>query len=137
MKLDRIEIKLKRLFETENSTIGRLFVNDKFFTNTLELLWRNNQRSISCIPKGTYKLRIRETENRGKHIILEGTEPRQFILIHSASTHKDLKGCIALGDRFTIENNEALFSQSKIAVARFNELVFSMMKDSDVWLVIE
>lgn len=131
------EIKLKRVFETINSTVGRVFVDDKFYTNSLELLWRDNQRSISCIPKGRYKLKIRETENRGKHLILMGTSPRTFILIHSASTHRDLKGCIALGDRFTIENNEAIFSQSKIAVNRFNEMVFEWLKTEDVWLVIE
>lgn len=132
-----ILITLKRVFETEMSTVGRLFIEGKFFTNTLELLWRNNQRSISCIPKGRYKLKLRDTENRGQHLILEGTAPRQFILIHSASTHKDLKGCIALGDRFTIEKNEITLSQSKIAVARFNELVFGLLRENEVWLVVE
>ena len=131
------EITLKRLFETEMSTVGRLFIGGKFFTNTMELLYRDNKRSISCIPKGKYKLRLRDTENRGQHLILEGTAPRQFILIHSASTHKDLKGCIALGDRFIIEKNEITLSQSKIAVTRFNELIFDMMKTNEVWLVIE
>ena len=135
--VQKIEILLKRLFETELSTVGRLFIGGKFFTNTMELLWRDNKRSISCIPKGKYRLKLRETENRGQHLILEGTEPRQFILIHSASTHKDLKGCIALGDVFTINKNEITLSQSKIAVGRFNELVFGLLKENEVWLVIE
>ena len=44
---------------TEESTIGKLFLNGETFCDTLELPWKDNQRSISCIPAGEYKVRIR------------------------------------------------------------------------------
>ena len=41
---------------TDESTIGELFINGERFCDTLELPYRDNQRSISCIPTGSYKL---------------------------------------------------------------------------------
>ena len=44
---------------TENSTIGELFINGERFCDTLENPWLNNERNISCIPEGRYKVRLR------------------------------------------------------------------------------
>ena len=48
---------------TDESTIGELFVNGERFCDTLELPYRDNQRSISCIPAGEYKVRLRYTRS--------------------------------------------------------------------------
>ena len=44
---------------SDESTIGELFINGERFCNTLELPYRDNQRSVSCIPTGDYKVRMR------------------------------------------------------------------------------
>ena len=44
---------------TDKSTIGRLFINGESFCDTLENPWIDNQRNISCIPEGQYKVRLR------------------------------------------------------------------------------
>ena len=44
---------------TDVSTLGQLFLNGERFCDTLELPWKNNQRRISCIPEGEYKVRIK------------------------------------------------------------------------------
>ena len=41
------------------STMGKLFLNGEEFCDTLELPWKQNQRSISCIPAGQYDARLR------------------------------------------------------------------------------
>jgi hypothetical protein len=44
---------------TEKSTIGKLFINGENFCDTLENPYINNERNISCIPEGQYKVRLR------------------------------------------------------------------------------
>lgn len=130
-----MEVRLKRLGETENSTFGNVYVDGKWFCYSLELLWRYNERSVSCIPKGKYLLKKRVTENRGEHILVSSVPNRSFILIHSAATHKDLRGCISFAYRQSFEKNEVTNSQSKMAVNDFNKLFFECK--SDVWLIID
>ena len=44
---------------TKESTIGKLFINGESFCDTLENPYVNNERNISCIPEGQYKVRLR------------------------------------------------------------------------------
>ncbi|MEH0155086.1 DUF5675 family protein [Limibacter armeniacum] len=70
---------------------------------TLELPWKDNQNSISCIPTGSYKAVFRDFGNyagRAYHIQeLDGSEVkgRSGILIHSGNFFTDTRGCILLG----------------------------------------
>ena len=49
---NKINLLLIRDTFTEESTIGRLFINGELFCDTLENPWKDNQRNISCIPDG-------------------------------------------------------------------------------------
>ena len=86
---------------TENSTIGKLFINGEEFCDTLELAWRDNQRSVSCIPAGEYKARIRlprESATRDYiHLLIEDVPDRSYILFHRGNTAKDSRGCVLVG----------------------------------------
>ena len=44
---------------TDKCIIGKLFLDGEMFCYTLELPHKDNQRSISCIPAGEYKVRMR------------------------------------------------------------------------------
>ena len=44
---------------TEVSTIGNLYLDGEWLCDTLENPYLDNQRNISCIPAGQYKVRIR------------------------------------------------------------------------------
>ena len=86
---------------TDKSTIGKLHLNDEMFCDTLELPWLDNQRSISCIPEGEYKVRLRlarESATRDYlHLLVEDVEGRSYILVHIGNYPKDTKGCILVG----------------------------------------
>ena len=86
---------------TEKSTIGKLFINGEEFCDTLELAWRDNQRSVSCIPAGEYKARIRlprESATRDYiHLLIEDVPDRSYILFHRGNTAKDSRGCVLVG----------------------------------------
>ena len=63
--------------------------------------WKDTQRSISCIPEGTYDFRFRyprESASRDYlHILLKDVENRDYILFHRGNTAADTRGCILTG----------------------------------------
>ena len=86
---------------TEESTIGEVFLNGERMADTLELPWKDNQRSISCIPEGEYKVRLRlarESATRDYlHLLVQDVPNRDWILFHRGNSAKDTRGCILLG----------------------------------------
>ena len=96
-----INLLLIRDMFTDKSTIGELFVNGERFCDTLELPWKDNQRSISCIPEGEYPVRIRlprESATRDyMHLLVKDVPSRDYILFHIGNTAKDTRGCILVG----------------------------------------
>jgi hypothetical protein len=75
-----------------------------FLAHTLELPWRDNARCLSCIPTGTYPLRLRDEggfAQRYGHAMVEIVVPdRSFILFHRGNYHRDTKGCILVGNSY-------------------------------------
>ena len=86
---------------TEESIIGKLFVNGEWMCDTLELPYKDNQRSISCIPEGYYKVRLRTARESATrdylHLLVEDVKDRTFILFHRGNSAKDSRGCILVG----------------------------------------
>jgi hypothetical protein len=95
------------LFRTSTSDEGTegMLATDGFFCKTLELPWRENQRSISCIPSGIYTVKIRQSPKYGEIYWVTGVPNRSWILIHSGNWAGDrakgfkthVNGCILLG----------------------------------------
>ena len=96
-----INLLLIRDTMTDASTMGKLFLNGEEFCDTLELAWKDNQRSISCIPAGEYKVRLRlprESATRDYiHLLVQDVPNRSYILVHIGNTTADTKGCILVG----------------------------------------
>ena len=86
---------------TDESTIGELFLNGERFCDTLELPYRDNQKSISSIPTGEYKVRLRlarESASRDYlHLLVQDVKDRSHILFHRGNSAKNTKGCILVG----------------------------------------
>ena len=99
--LSAINLLLIRDTFTDESTIGELFLNGERFCDTLELPYRDNQRSVSCIPTGSYKVRMRyprESATRDYlHLLVQEVKDRSYILFHKGNTAKDTRGCILVG----------------------------------------
>jgi len=100
-KPSNINLLILRDTFSDESTIGELFVNGERFCDTLELPYRDNQRSISCIPVGEYKVRLRvarESATRDYlHLLVKDVKDRSHILFHRGNTAKDTRGCILVG----------------------------------------
>jgi hypothetical protein len=99
--LNNINLLLIRDTFTDESTIGELFLNGERMCDTLELPYRDNQRSISCIPAGEYKVRLRyarESATRDYlHLLVQDVKDRSYILFHRGNSAKDTRGCILVG----------------------------------------
>ena len=109
-----INLLLIRDMFTANSTIGELFINGERFCDTLENPWLDNQRNISCIPEGNYKVRLRlprESATRDYlHLLVQDVPNRDYILFHRGNFPKDTSGCILVGQgtQQDVVNNSAL-----------------------------
>jgi hypothetical protein len=100
------DVFLIRTVTSDQGTEGFLTqLETGFFCRTLELPWRDNKRSISCIPAGKYVVKIRQSNKYGKIYWVTKVPDRSWILIHSGNwagdTEKGFKthvqGCILLG----------------------------------------
>lgn len=103
MKEDN-KLKLERAY-LDNSTIGKLYYKGVKVCYTVERAWLNNQRSISCIPAGTYKLIPFSSKKHPKCFLLQNEmlnvgishTHRTACLIHIANFPHEINGCIAPG----------------------------------------
>ena len=91
-------------------TLGSLYHNGTFLCKTMELPWKLNQRSISCIPEATYKV-IKQPPKVGRdypYFRLPNVPGRSGILIHKISYVSGLKGCIGVGKEFKDLNGDGV-----------------------------
>ena len=86
---------------TDKSTLGELFINGERMCDTLENPWMDNQRNISCIPEGEYKVRLRlprESATRDYlHLLIQDVPNRDWILIHRGNFPSQTQGCLLVG----------------------------------------
>jgi len=105
-----MKVVLNRLNDTGKETLGVLTVHDDlnevFSCKTLELSWKDNKRNLSCVPRGEYKSNVRFSDKHGEHFILNQVEDRDYILIHAANYHFQLRGCISLGVNYLDINKD-------------------------------
>ena len=101
---------------TEKSTLGKLYLNGEFYGHTLELSWKDNEKRVSCIPKGVYEVKKRHTEEskyKYEHLHILDVENRELILMHVGNYPKNSKGCILLGNtralNFVGESRKAFY----------------------------
>ncbi|BDD07481.1 DUF5675 family protein [Aureibacter tunicatorum] len=108
-----IKAQLIRKSQSEHQTLGSLFFFKEdeyiFSCQTLELPWNNNQKNISCIPKGKYKVSKHHSPKFKECFKIENVENRTDILIHPANFVSQLKGCIAVGSSHSHLNNDKLW----------------------------
>lgn len=118
-----MEITVERKWKKEDYTIGKLFINGEFFSNTLEDKDRGlsssmnledikkvKKKSITAIPTGTYIIRMDIVSpkyskqswfvnncNGSRMPRLMNVPGYDGVLIHSGNTAKDTDGCILVG----------------------------------------
>lgn len=120
-----MKLTVERTYLGSNYTIGHLYINGKFFCDTLEDVDRGLTKEMSlrdiqkkkvkgktCIPYGTYKVSMDVVSPKYSNYIkypyalyVKGKMPRVLdvprfdgILIHPGSTATDTDGCLLVGE---------------------------------------
>lgn len=117
-----INLTLSRKYFLPKYTIGKLYINGKYFCDTLEDTDRKlyqgmqkkwiSERKVygeTAIPYGTYKITMKVKSNKfqkyNQYQFCEGYLPRlidvpafEGVLIHIGNTPKDTLGCILVGE---------------------------------------
>lgn len=110
-------LELIRDKQDEWATLGRLFVAGVYLCRTLERPWLNNQRSVSCIPTGTYHGAIQHSPRFQRDLPeLLDVPGRSQILFHAGNTPEDTEGCILVG--LERAEHEPRIMQSRAALAK-------------------
>ena len=118
-----MEILVDRKWKKDTYTIGSLYINGEFFSNTLEdkdrglasdmpleQLKKIKKSGVTAIPTGTYKVNMNTVSprfskntwyvqncHRGKVPRLEDVPGFSGVLIHVGNTAADTDGCILIG----------------------------------------
>lgn len=124
-------ITVKRLYKTENSTIGEMLIDGVFECFTLE----DKERLVkikgeTAIPKGTYRVIINQS-NRFKRLLPLLIDVPNFegVRIHSGNSNHDTEGCILVGQT----RNKNYIGQSRKA---FDKLFKKMQAAKNITLTI-
>jgi hypothetical protein len=126
-----MQITIKRLYKTNTSTIGELFIDGIFECFTLEDVERPVKiKNETAIPKGTYKVIINQS-NRFKRLLplLLNVPNFEGIRIHSGNSNHDTEGCILVGQT----RNKNYIGQSRKA---FNKLFKKMQAAKNITITI-
>jgi hypothetical protein len=97
-----MQLKLNRIFKTNTFTIGELYINEKYVTDTLEDRVRPEGEKVygkTAIPEGTYEVKLTHSP-RFKKILPEILNVPNFsgIRIHSLNKAEESEGCIGVGE---------------------------------------
>jgi len=134
------KVYLIRFRTSDQGTEGMLVSEDGFECKTLELPWRDNQQSISCIPSGEYVTKTRVSPRFGKTYWVTKVPNRGYILMHSGNYAGDkskgfkthVEGCILLGAKHGWLGKQKAILSSRIKVRAF----MNHMKDEEFKLIV-
>lgn len=111
----------------DGTTLGKLYLNGKFFCDTLEdeireipgmevAKWKQYGRT--AIPAGIYEVTQENSPRFGpKTLTVNGVHGFDKIRIHAGNTHEDTEGCLLVGVRL----NDTTITQSRLTLQHLKE----------------
>ncbi|WP_391595141.1 DUF5675 family protein [Winogradskyella sp.] len=120
---------VNRDWQDENQTLGVCYVKDEFGniifkSECIERGWRNNQSRVSCIPPGTYPVKLEYSPRfRKKLWEIYDVPGRSECKFHAANYARQLNGCIALGNNRKDIDNDGYYdvTSSRDTMKKFHE----------------
>lgn len=118
-----MKLRVERLWKKPAYTVGRLFVDGKFFCNTLEDTVRDlsNEKKVygkTAIPYGEYKVIYNWSPKFDRNLPrLLNVPAFEGILIHPGNTADDSAGCILVGRNTEVGRlTESRYTSDKLNV---------------------
>ena len=109
-----MHITVEREPSRNQTTLGRLYINGRFFCGTLEdeireipgmevAKWK--QWGRTAIPAGIYEITLEDSPKFGPDTMtVNGVHGFDKIRIHAGNTHEDTHGCLLVGERTEADN---------------------------------
>ncbi len=124
-----IRVGLRRLAHSDQGTRGVLILPDGVACATLELPWRDNRPSRSCIPCGEYDVALRDSPRFGRVYHVQDVPGRTWIEFHAGNLAGDVElgyrthseGCILPGRYFGTIAGQLAVLASRPAMREFME----------------
>lgn len=111
-------IEIIRIENTETHTLGVMTLDGVYIGMTIERPWKNNQRSVSCIPAGEYGGVVHNSQKFGKCLWIHDVPERSEILVHLGNYVEDSTGCVLLGTAAGYSHdNRRMVTNSKVAMS--------------------
>lgn len=125
------EVKLVRFAESDEGTRGVMTLPSGKQFATMELPWRENRRTISCIPTGEYVCVWAKSPRFGMCYHVLDVPNRSEVLFHngnyagdeSKGLKTDSNGCILVGEKHGILGGQRAVLSSKVSRALFESLM--------------
>ena len=138
-------ITLQRIMTGDHGTLGKLHLGGDKRLWTMECPWKDNAPELSCIPRGTYTIRLHHSPSKGKCFRLDPDQvaPRTEILIHTGNWagdstmgyRTDSLGCILPGSRPAFDGDgQLMVASSRLAM---NGLFDWLADEAETHLVIQ
>lgn len=154
-----MEILLKRIAKKSDYTIGKLFIGEEYFCDTLEPTWRNllgvelppemvsrhlgrnsgvkarKEPGKTAIPEGRYPLVMTKSIRFKKWLpLLLGVPGFSGVRIHAGNTAKETQGCILVGENKKV----GMVVNSRIWLQRLIvKFIHARDKDEAVYITIQ
>ena len=142
-----MKLRLERKYCMDTYTIGNLYIDGKYFCDTLEDKNRdvnkngkfdNGETKVygeTCIPFGTYKIIVNMSPKFKRELPrLLDVPSFEGVLIHRGNTAKDSAGCILVGENKAVGKvlnstpyEERLVKMMKEAIARGEEITIEIV----------
>lgn len=119
-----MQLDLYRYDFQDDRTIGLLYINGVYFSDTLEDRYRDlsveeKVPNKTCIPCGEYNITLVNSPRFKRILPLLSNVPKfTGILIHSGNTPDDTSGCILVGQR-----NGNIISNSRLTENKLLEIL--------------
>ena len=142
-----MKLRLERKYFKDTYTIGNLYIDGSFFSNTLEDKNRdvnkngkfdNGETKVygeTCIPFGTYKVILTMSPKFKRELPrLLNVPSFEGVLIHRGNTAKDSAGCILIGENKAVGKvlnstpyEERLVKMMKTVISRGEEITIEIV----------
>ena len=127
----------RSIYSPTQGTVGWMDI-DGWRCCTIEEIWKENRRNVSCIPVGTYPLRpaihhISTPDPNDDYPVYEicDVPDRSAIHIHVAQTIRDLQGCVGVGTRHGTLHDHWAVMESRKAFGEMMERMDKAYKEAD------
>lgn len=135
-----MELKLLRKYSKPSYTIGHLYIDGKYFCDTLEdtvrdLVKEKKVKGRTAIPAGRYRVILNWSQRFGKPLPLLLDVPHfEGIRIHAGNTAKDTEGCILVGRN----TQPGTLTESKVTMQDLMQLLTSANnRGEEIWITVE